>query len=194
MATKLTLQTRITGKDDASGAVKTAEGSFRRFGNFLKARFVITLGDITNGLRKLTDGLAATINAAAEQEDAVRTLDQALAPLGRHLAEEGDRLAELAQLELDRVVVRRHRQLSRALPLLDRLLELLLARDRGLAGGRELLLVGPFGRRLAHLAQPPLRLLLQRREARFLRHPSWQRASPQDFAAACLGQGRRGGR
>lgn len=76
------VKARIEAEDRASKTVEKVEGRFKRFGNFLKSRFVITLGDVTRLMRGLASVFTSTVGAAQVQEDAIRKLDAALVKLG----------------------------------------------------------------------------------------------------------------
>ena len=71
MARKFTARGEIDIKSDDSDVTRT-EGRLRKFGDYLKRSFVITLGDVTRGIRSMVRGLGSIVDAAAAQEDAVK--------------------------------------------------------------------------------------------------------------------------
>lgn len=50
MARDPVIKATIRAKDDASGSIDKVQGRFKRFGDFLKSRFVVTLGDVQRAL------------------------------------------------------------------------------------------------------------------------------------------------
>lgn len=75
MASVFEVLARLKGRDEASPAVKKAEGSFRKFQSFLASKFVITLGDVTRAARSIIRAFTATIKAAGVQEEAIARLE-----------------------------------------------------------------------------------------------------------------------
>ena len=62
----------------AGDSAKRAESPFRKLGNFLKARFVITLGDLVRIGKQVISFFSNLIDKAGEHEQAVTSLNQAL--------------------------------------------------------------------------------------------------------------------
>jgi methyl-accepting chemotaxis protein len=79
MAKEFKIKARIVAEDRASPEVARAQGSFKRFGNFLKDKFVITLGDVSRAA-KAAFGL---IKEAANLEGQQRALELSLAEQGQ---------------------------------------------------------------------------------------------------------------
>ncbi len=97
MATRFSVSALLRAKDDgASKTIGKVEGRFSRLGNFLKDRFVLTLGDVTNALGTVWRAMKSVVDASAEQEQAVKALDAALRPLGDSAAGVSKSLQEQA--------------------------------------------------------------------------------------------------
>lgn len=82
MARKFKVSAVLDAEDRASATVGRVESRFRRFGNFLTARFAVGIVGVTAAIAGLVRGLRAVVTAAQAQEDAVNRLNAALAPLG----------------------------------------------------------------------------------------------------------------
>jgi len=79
-----TLNIEVTAEDKASGVIT-------RLAGVLKDRLVVTIGEVVEGLRRMTEAFAEPIDLASKQEDAIKRLSNALSDQGasaaRHLTE-----------------------------------------------------------------------------------------------------------
>lgn len=93
MARTLLVKTRLEAEDNASPAVAKAQGSFSRFADFLKSKFVVTLGDVSNLARSAMDRIFDT----ARLEGQTNALRIELAKQGQSFDEFIGKLDEVAR-------------------------------------------------------------------------------------------------
>lgn len=82
MASKFAVSAEFRADDKASASIEKIEGRFARLSRFLAQSFVITLGDLTRGVRSVVHAFGSFVDAAKVQEDAVNALKSALSSLG----------------------------------------------------------------------------------------------------------------
>ena len=82
MATKYSVEAEVSAKDKASPEIAKAEGSFKRFSNFLSTRFVVTLGDVSRLFAGMGRAVRESISDFLAAEKAIQARDTALRASG----------------------------------------------------------------------------------------------------------------
>lgn len=83
MAKKYSAKVEVTGDStSAERAAKKTQSAFGKLGNFIKDRFVVTLGDVTNAVRGVVSVMGDAVAAADRQEEAVNNLNSAMKASG----------------------------------------------------------------------------------------------------------------